>query len=294
MRRLFITAAAVLALTAFGSAAAADRAVSITAAGFVPADVTIAAGDTVTWRNTHTVAHQVVFTQTPCNLTIQPGATGTCTFRAGGRYNYRDPSQQGNAFRGTVTVTGPRTSVTIAAARATTGYALPVTLSGVVSSQQANEAVVVQGQECGKTTFTRVGAATTTAGGNWTLAVRPTINTRYQANWRTAESSTAIVSVRPKVRLTRVGSRFKARITAKQSFAGKTIMFQRYRPALRRWVTVKRVRLGTATTLSAGTFVTPANFRARIRRGWRLRVFLPKTQAGICYLAAPSNTLRVR
>ncbi len=293
MRRLFIAAAAVLALTAFGSAAAADRAVSITRAGFVPADVTVAVGDTVTWRNTDTIAHQVTFNGTPCSLTIQPGASGTCTFRAGGRFNYQDASQQPR-LRGTVTVTGPRTSVTIAAARATTGYAVPVTLSGVVSSQQANEPIVVQGQACGATTFTRVGAATTTAGGSWTLAVRPTINTRYQATWRRTESSTAIVNVRPKVRLSRVGSRFKARITAAQTFAGKTIMFQRYRPALRRWVTVKRVRLGTATTPTAGTFVTPANFRARIRKGWRLRVFLSKTQAGICYLAAPSNTLRVR
>jgi len=293
MRRLFIAVAAVLALTAFGSAAAADRAVTITRTGFVPADVTVAVGDTVTWRNTDTIAHQVAFNGTPCNLTIQPAASGTCTFRAGGRFNYQDRSQQPR-LRGTVTVTGARTSVTISAARATTTYAVPVTLSGVVSSQAANEPVVVQGQECGKTTFTRVGAATTTAGGNWTLAVRPTITTRYQVRWRTTDSTTAIVKVRPKVRLTRVGSRFKARITAAQSFTGKTIMFQRYRPAVRRWATLKQVTLGASTTPTAGTFVTPANFRSRIRLGWRLRVLLPQAQAGTCYLAAPSNTLRVR
>ncbi len=295
MRRLFIAVAAVLALTALalGSATAADRAVTISRAGFVPADVTIAAGDSVTWRNTDTAAHQVVFDKAPCNLTIQPGASGSCTFRAGGKFNYRDPSQQGNAFRGTVTVTGARTSVTISAARATTTFLVPVNLSGVVSSQVANEPVVVNGQECGKPAFTRVGAATTTAGGNWTLAVKPRINTTYQARWRTTDSSTVLVKVRPKVRLTRVGSRFKARVTAAQSFTGKTILFQRYRTAVRRWTTLKRVTLGAATTPTAGTFVTPANFRAGIRRGWRLRVFLPQTQAGTCYLAAPSNTLRV-
>ena len=293
MRRLFIAVAAVLALTAFGSAAAADRAVTITRTGFVPADVTVAVGDTVTWRNTDTIAHQVAFNGTPCTLTIQPAASGSCTFRAGGRFNYQDRSQQPR-LRGTVTVTGARTSVSVSAARATTTYAVPVTLSGIISSQAANEPVVVQGQECGKTTFTRVGAATTTAGGNWTLAVRPTITTRYQVRWRTTDSSTAIVKVRPKVRLTRVGSRFKARITAAQSFTGKTIMFQRYRPAVRRWATLKQVTLGASTTPTAGTFVTPANFRSRTRLGWRLRVLLPQAQAGICYLAAPSNTLRVR
>ncbi len=293
MRRLFIAVAAVLALTALGSATAADRAVTITRTGFVPADVTVAVGDTVTWRNTDTTAHRVVFDKTPCNLTIQPGASGTCTFRAGGKFNYQDASQQPR-LRGTVTVTGARTSVTISAARATTTFLVPLNLSGVISSQQANEPVVVNGQECGKPAFTRVGAATTTAGGNWTFAVKPTINTTYQARWRTTDSTTVLVKVRPKIRLTRVGSRFKARVTAAQSFTGKTILFQRYRPVVRRWATLKRVRLGASTTPTAGTFVTPANFRARIRLGWRFRVFLPQLQAGTCYLAAPSNTLRVR
>ena len=34
--------------------------------------------------------------------------------------------------------------------------------------------------------------------------------------------------------------------------------------------------------------------RGRRLRGWRLRVLLPQAQAGTCYVAAPSNTLRVR
>ena len=295
MRRLFIAVAAVLALTALGgSATAADRALSITGAGFVPADITVAVGDTVTWRNTDTTAHQVVFDRAPCNLTIQPGASASCTFRAGGRYNYRDPSQQGNAFRGTVNVTGARGSVTLAASRPTATFLAPLTLSGVVSSQQANESVVVNSQECGKTASTRIGAATTTAGGNWTFVVKPTINTVYQGRWRTNDSSTVAVKVRPRIRVSRVGSRFNARVTAAQSFAGKTLLLQRYRTVVRRWATLKRVRLGASTTPTAGTHVTPARFRAAIRRGWRLRVFLPQTQAGTCYLAAPSNSLRVR
>ena len=293
MRRLLVAVTAVLAVTALGTASAADQTVTITRAGFVPADVTIAVGDTVTWRNGDTVVHQVVFDRTPCNLTIQPAASASCTFRAGGRFNYRDPSQQGS-FRGTVRVTGARASVTLSASRITATFAAPVTLSGVVSNQQANEAVVVQGQECGKPTFTRVGAATTTAGGNWTFVVKPTINTGYQARWRTNTSSAVTVKVRPRIRLSRVGSRFNARVTAAQSFTGKTLLFQRFRPAVRRWATLKRVALRASTTPSPGTVVTPARFRARVRLGWRLRVLLPQTQAGACYLAAPSNTLRVR
>lgn len=293
MRRLFIAVVAILALTALGSATAADRAVSITRTGFVPADVTVAVGDTVTWRNSDTIPHQVTFNGTPCNLTIQPGASGTCTFRAGGRFNYQDASQQPR-LRGTVTVTGPRASVTLTAPRLTANFLAPLNLSGFVSSQAANESVVVNAQACGQTAFTRVGAATTNAAGGWSLVVKPTINTVYQARWRTNDSSTVTVKVRPTIRLTRVGSRFKARITAAQSFTRRAIFLQRYRAAVRRWATLKRVTLGASTTPSAGTFATPANFRARIRKGWRLRVLLPQAQAGTCYLAAPSNTLRVR
>ena len=257
----------------------------------MPADVTVTVGDSVTWRNTDTVAHQVVFDRAPCNLTIQPGASASCTFRSGGKFNYRDPSQQGN-FRGTVTVS--TTSVTISSSRQRAPFAAAVTLSGIVSSQQAGEPVTVLGQECGKTTFTRVAAATTTAGGNWTFVVNPKINTVYQARWRTTDSAMVTVKVLPRLRLSRVGSRFNVRLTAAEPFSGKFVVFQRYRVAVGRWVTIKRVTLGTATTPTPGTVVTAPTFRNRVRRGWRLRVLLTQTQAGSCYLAAPSNVLRVR
>jgi plastocyanin len=293
IRRLAVVLAGVSALAALGSASAADRAVTITRTGYVPADVTIAAGDSVTWTNSDTTVHQVVFDRAACNLTIQPAAHASCTFRAGGKFNYRDPSQ-GGSFRGTVTVTGARTSLTLAASRRIASFAAPVTLSGVISSQAAGERVTVSAQECGKTTFARVNDATTTAGGNWTLVAKPTIKTVYRARWRTTDSPTVTVDVRPVVRLNRIGSRFTTRVTAAQAFTGKVVLFQRYRPALRRWGTLKRVTLGATTTPTAGTVVTTAKFRNRVRRGWRLRVLLPQAQAGACYLAATSNTLRVR
>jgi plastocyanin len=105
-RRLLLPLTCALALAAVPAASPVSAMVTITATGFVPESVTINAGDSVTWRNADTTVHQVVFGQAPCNLTIQPGATASCTFRAGGSFNYRDPSQGGH-FRGTVTVTGP-------------------------------------------------------------------------------------------------------------------------------------------------------------------------------------------
>jgi plastocyanin len=293
MRTFFIAVAAALALTALGSATAANQTVTITRTGFVPADVTVNVGETVTWRNTDTNSHQVTFDRVPCNLTISAGQSASCTFRAGGRWSYQDRSQQPR-LRGTVTVNGPRASVTLAAPRTTATFAVPVTFSGVVSSQEAGESVTINAQECGKTSFTGLGSATTTAGGNWTFTVRPRINTAYQARWRTNQSPAANLKIRPAIRLSRVGSRFTARVTAAQAFTSKTIALQRYRAAVRRWATLKRVTLGASTTPTAGTFVTTAKFRSRIRRGWRLRVLLPQGQAGTCYLAAPSNTLRVR
>lgn len=293
-RRLPAALVVVLALAALGPAAAADRTVTIASSGFIPRDVTIAAGDSVTWRNTDTKAHQVSFDKAPCNLTIQAGASASCTFRAGGKFNYRDPAQPGGSFRGSVTVTGARTSVTLSASPRVARFAASVTLAGVVSSQQAGEAVTVFGQECGKTAFTRLGEVPTTAGGNWTFVVKPTLNTVYRARWRTTDSPAGPVNVRPIVRLSRVGSRFTVRVTAAQAFTGKLVLFQRYRPALKRWATLKRVKLGAARTPTAGTFVTSARFRNRVRLGWRLRALLPQAQAGACYVAAPSNTLRIR
>jgi plastocyanin len=289
-----LAATLVLALAALPSASAADRAVTIAGTGFTPKDVTVAAGDSVTWRNTDTKPHQVTFDKVSCNLVIAAGGSGSCTFRAGGKFNYRDPTQPGGSFRGSVTVTGPKTSVTLSPSRKVAPYAAPVTLSGVISSQATGESVAVSAQECGKTAFTQLGSATTTSGGNWTFTVKPGLNTVYRARWRTTDSPTATVNVGPKLRLTRLRSRFTVRLSATHGFTGKVVLFQRYRAGVRRWATLKRVRLGAAKPPVAGTIVTSASFRSRVRRGWRLRVLLPQPQAGTCYVSAASNTLRVR
>jgi plastocyanin len=284
----------VLALAALPSASAADRAVTITGTGFSPKDVTIAAGDSVTWRNTDTKPHQVTFDKATCTHVIAVGASASCTFRAGGKFNYRDPTQPGGAFRGSVTVSGPKTSVTLAPARKVAPYATPVALSGVISSQATGETVAVSAQECGKTTFTRLGTATTTTGGNWTFTAKPGLNTVYRASWRAAESPNATVQVTPKLRLTRLRSRFTVRVSASHGFLGKLVLFQRYRTGVRRWATLKSVKLATVRPPVAGTIVTSATFRRSVRPGWRLRVRFPQAQVGTCYLAAASNTLTVR
>jgi len=284
----------VLALAALPSATAADRAVAIAGTGFSPSAVTVAVGDSVTWNNADSRVHEVAFDKTPCNLVVAPGTSRSCTFRAGGKFNYRDPTVPGGRFRGSVTVTGPKTSVTLAPSRKVSPYLAPATLSGVISSQATGESVAVSAQECGKTTFTQLGTATTTTGGNWTFIIKPGLNTVYRARWRTTDSPNATVQVTPTLRLTRVRSRFTVRVSASHGFLGKLVFFQRYRAGVRRWATLKRVKLATVKPPVAGTIVTSATFRGSVRRGWRLRVLFPQAQVGTCYLSAASNTLRVR
>lgn len=289
-----IAAVLVLALAVLPAAGAADRTVTIAGTGLSPKDVTVAAGDSVTWNNTDSRPHEISFDKTPCSLVIAAGASKSCTFRAGGKFNYRDPTQPGGAFRGTVTVTGPKTSVTLSAARKVAPFQSPVALSGVVSSQATGESVTVSAQECGKTGFTRLGSATTTAGGNWTFTVKPGLNTVYRAGWRAVDSPTATVQVSPKVRLTRLRARFTVRVSATHGFLGKLVYFQRYRPTTRRWATLKSVKLATVKPPVAGAVVSSVSFRSRVRKGWRLRVMLPQAQTGTCYVSAVSNTLRIR
>jgi plastocyanin len=59
MRRILLLLTAVTALAAAPPAVAKTVTVAITKSGFVPATVTIEPGDTVLWRNAHTVRHSV-------------------------------------------------------------------------------------------------------------------------------------------------------------------------------------------------------------------------------------------
>lgn len=270
------------------SAASADRLITIAPTGFVPRDVTVNVGDTVTWSNTDTRVHQVVVDKTTCNLPIQPASTASCRFRTAGKFNYRDPTQRGSAWRGTVTV---QAAVTIVAKPAIVTYRNATTLSGSLSDGQANERITVQAQVCGSSSFATVATASTTTGGAWALAVRPLKTTVYQAKWRSAEGKTT-VKVRPRVTLRKLaGGRFAVRVLAAQSFSGKVVVLQRYSTVRRAWVRVRFVRLRSMGG-TAPTFVSGANFRSKVRVGTRVRTVIGSAQVAPCYLAGTSNVVR--
>lgn len=292
MRRSIVLAAvATAAFVAVSPAATADRLITIAPTGFVPRDVTVNVGDTVTWSNTDTQVHQVVVARTTCNITIQPATTASCTFRTAGKFNYREPNQRGSVWRGTVTVQAGPLSVTIVAKPTIVTYRNATALSGSVSNGQANERVTVRAQPCGSTSRATVATISTTTGGAWTLAARPLKTTVYQANWRSAEATTT-VRVRPRVTLRKLtAGRFAVRVLAAQSFSGKLVAFQRYNATRRRWVRVRFVVLRSMGG-TAPTFVSGANFRSRVRAGTRVRAVIGSTQVAPCYLAGTSNLVR--
>jgi plastocyanin len=295
---LAVTAACALALPA----AAATVTITITkTGGFQPATVSIKAGDAVTFTNADTVAHQVVFKNTngvQCAqpLVVQAGASGTCTFTRAGKYAFSDPTQKGKGFKGTVNVAQGPAGVSLSSSKRVVTYGGKTTLSGSISSGQANQKLTVNAQPCGQSTFTALTTLTTGTGGAYSYVAQPTVITTYQVRWKSATSPAVTVRVRPRVRLRKVAPRkFRVAVSAAQSFAGRTATFQRYSTLRRRWVVVRRLtlRAAGATTLPINpTAVSRRTFRARVGAGLRVRVLLPKAQVGACYAAGVSNVVR--
>jgi plastocyanin len=289
MKKLLVIAAAVPALL-LAPAFAATKGVDITSRGFSPNKATIAFGDTVTWTNKDTVQHQVVadqgkFTSSPILLA---GQTYSFTFTKPGVFPYHDGANA--KHKGTVTV---KDGVSLTATPPTITYGASTTLGGNVSTNLAGETVTVNAQECGKTGFTKIATQTTVASGAWTYVVKPTLNTIYQAGWKNAKSAPLTVKVGPAIGLKRIKiGRFKASVTATQSFVGKYVVLQRYVRTRRAWKSVKHVVLKRVKPGTAPTMISSAGFRARVARRTRLRLLLTQAQAGTCYGPARSRTVR--
>jgi plastocyanin len=280
MRRLILVAVAAAALTGAAPSGAATAAVTITRAGYVPEEVSVRVGDTVAWTNADTIVHQVVFDKYACNLTIQPAQLGSCTFTRAGSFTYRDPSQRGS-FRGKITVVPASSATTISASRTTVVYGGAVTFSGQLASKQTGVTVELWAQATGQNAFAKVAQTTSGDNGNWTIAVKPAIQTVYHMRVGETTSQNVTIKVRPRVTLAygAVTRLLTTKVLAAQSFAGKVVSFQR-RSSLGQWVTLKKV------TLNAGS---AASFRARLPKGRSsVRVLLPASQTLPGYLGGVS------
>jgi plastocyanin len=290
MRIVLGTTLAAFAVLAIAPALSATKPVDITQAGFTPSKVTIDFGDAVTWTNKDTANHQVLADQAafPTSPVLQPNQTYSYTFTKSGSFGYRDALN--TKRRGTVIV---RPGVSLVAAPPTVAYGQSATLSGVVSSGASGETVTVDSMECGKTVFTKVATITSVTNGAWSWVTKPTLNTMYRANWKNTKSLQLTEKVAPAVTLRRVRvGRFSTTVTAAQSFVGKYVVLQRYVRARRAWKTVKRVTLRTVKPGVAPSMTSSAGFGARVARRTQLRVLLPQAQAGTCYAAVRSRTIK--
>jgi plastocyanin len=300
MRALPLLCVASLALFASGATAVAKTVtVSITKNGYVPKSVSVMAEDTVTFTNGDTVAHQVSFksstgfTCTPSPLVLQPAASGSCVFHTAGSYSYSDPNTKGNTFRGSITVTAPPDSLTLAAKPLLLIFGGKVGGTGTVSTAKAGETVDVLAQQCGATSAQKLTTVQTTTGGVYSISVQPLMNTIYTTKLRNATSTASAVRVRPLMRLTRVAAhRYSLRVSAGQSFAGKYVSFQRYNGATKRWVAVKVIPLKASKAGVAPAVVSVASFRSTVKTGLRVRATMAQAQVGTCYAAGLSNTIR--
>jgi plastocyanin len=306
MRKLLLFLLAVASLAAAGAAADSARTaatstqtVTISKTGYKPTSVSINTGDSVKFSNTDTAAHTVSFKTTTgisCGValpfTVQPGASTTCAFANAGRYGFSDPAGKGKNFRGTVDVAVALTSSLAVTPKAVV-YGHKTAVAGVLASKQAGVSLQVLGQACGASAPSAVTTVTTTTGGAFTYQAQPLNKTAYSVKSKNQTSSAATVNVMPQMTLKKIGRhRYSVRVSAAQSFAGKSASFQRYRSATKRWRTVKSVLLKANASGKAPTVVTAAAFRSAIAARQRVRVVLGQKQVGSCYAAGRSNTIR--
>jgi len=273
-----------------GSTAATVQ-VAILATGFVPKDVTIALGDTVTWTNADTRNRRVVSTQAPfASPVLAPGQTFSFTFTKVGKFRYEDSSVNPTQ-RGTVTVRRNVDTVTIAAQPKIVTYGRATVLSGKTSLARAGEKVTISAKRCRANAYAKVGEAMTAADGSWSFPTKPLDHTTYRAQWGAAIGETP-VRERPRITLRKVAPhKYRVRVYAAESFAAKNVTFQRWNATKQVWVDVRSVTL-VATGGVAPTMISGRDFRSSIATGKRVRINMGQAAAGSCYLANRSGVIQ--
>jgi plastocyanin len=281
---LVLGTTSVVALIAVPQVMAATKDVAIRKGGFSPGTVTVATLDSVRWTNRDTVNHQVVSdTGAFASPILRPNQSFTFTFRASGTYRYRDALEP--AERGTVRVTGPPPSVSMAASTGIDTYGTQITLSGQVSSARAGERVEIFSKPYPGTSFVKLAEVLTVQNGAWTYPTAPELLTSYQAHWRGNVSAEVSVAVRPRISFGRRTGWFVVNVAGQRSFANRVVYLQRL-SRFGQWVRVRKITLGSQSA---------RRFKSRMPLGTsRLRIFMTVNQAGAGYLGGMSGVLVFR
>ena len=281
------TAACALAVAGFAFAGlAANKTVNITSTAFKPNTVTINGGDTVTWKNVDTVRHQVVANNGAfASGSIAPNRIYAKRLDTPGTYAYHDALHP--VLKGTVKVTGPAPSVSIAASTPIAVFGNAIHVAGAVSPAAVGDTVSIYAQPSGQASFVKMADVQTTTNGVYDFITTPQILTSYKATWKGKTSAIVTVAVQPRLRLQRVGRWFVARAQPAK-YNGHWVFVQRAN-AFGEWVSLKKVTLNGQSA---------KRFKVRhLPRGLnRLRIFITTNQAGAGYFhgASPSLSFRRR
>jgi plastocyanin len=276
----------------------ATKAVAITHSAFVPSAVAIVAADSVTWTNSDSVNHQVVSQDAGfASPILKPGETYTHAFATAGKFSYKDALVKSTG-NGTVTVTAPPPpplNATLSLVGNTTSIVYGVdsaTLTGKLSTAKSGQQILLSSQPLGEAQAKGLDTASTTANGEYSFTVAPTIQTVYTTTWHvgtdTATSPQLTVAVHPRVGLgivRRVGNRFtyRAKVTSDTSYQGHYVYLQRYAAAVGDWVSLKRVTLDSTSRAIFSIRLVPHTTK--------LRLILPSSQAGNGYLSGVSRSV---
>jgi len=168
--------------------------------------------------------------------------------------------------------------------------AAPFQLGGLVGGHGGAD-VTLEAKECGSyAPFHQIGGAQTGASGAWSTQIGLMGTSQLRARWRGGVSDAVTVKVHPYMTLTYRGpARYLVWIRANDFFGGARATLQRLSGG--RWVKVKTFLIRRAD--SSGVVSSTATVRAKLKKGTLIRAVLPQSQAGRCYLAGTTNTLRV-
>jgi hypothetical protein len=188
-----------------------------------------------------------------------------------------------------VVAAAPIGTVTVRAARGVVVFGKAVTLVGRVVGAPVGERLTVVERPARGAPRVHENAAVIGPAGTWSFVVRPSLGTRYEAQFRGRASGPVLVQVRPRLLLRKAGAgRVSLRVFAGRSLAGKTAFLQRWNAKKHRWVTIRRVRIKA----SRSSTVALATARLRAPRGSFVRMVLPGRQAGPGYVTGTSNRVR--
>ena len=173
---------------------------------------------------------------------------------------------------------GPTSTLHVSTFRVLSGHS--AVLTGRISSGVAGLRVGISSKKYGRPAIARIATVTTRSGGSWSLKIKPTIQTTYQAHFGSSASRALTIGVQPAVGVEELGNgNLSVHVRAARSFAGRLIQLQR--KVGHGWRTVDQKALSAG---SNGLFVP--SFPSST-----IRVAMSVNQAGAGYLGTMSHPL---